>query len=172
MIGYEIEIKGMDEQLRRLGQFEQVASRHLTTAMNQSVLTLVAEVRPLVPVGVSARLRNSIASEVRNEGRLSIVGVVGSTLKDEVYPAVMEFGRKPGRMPPPDALERWVHLKLRVPAEEARGVAFLVARKIGAHGIKGKFFMKHGWEKARPRVLHYFEQALERIAHDLALNNG
>ena len=172
MVGYEIEIRGMDEQLKRLGRFSQIADRRLGTAMRQSVSTIVAEVRPLTPVGVSARLRNSIGSEVRQEGPLSIVGRVGSSLSDEVYPAVMEFGRRPGSMPPPGALVRWVHLRLRVPEEEAGRVAFLVARKIGKRGIPGKFFMKRGWQKSRPRVERYFDQALQLIANDLALNNG
>jgi hypothetical protein len=169
-VAYELEILGLDEQLEKLKRFSAIADPELMRAMGQSVISIRNEVVPLTPVGVNSRLIDSIASQVTHEGPLSIVGRVGSTLKGEIYPEVMEFGRKPGRMPPPSALERWVHIVLKVEDKEAAGVAFRVARAIGRRGIKGKFFMKRGWEKARPAVLRYFETALNRIAE--GLSNG
>ena len=165
MIGYEIELHGLEEQLAKLAQFDRIADKRLVTAMHQATITVESAVRPLAPVGVSGRLRNSIASQVTHEGPLSVVGKVGSTLKDEVYPAVMEFGRKPGKMPPYSEgtpLARWVHLVLG----DAIG-AFVVARGIGRRGIKGKFFMKRGWEQSKGRVQGFFETALQLIAKDL-----
>ena len=48
--------------------------------------------------------RNSIASQVTREGLGSIVGKVGSTMKEAIYPAVIEFGRRPrAPRPPPRA---------------------------------------------------------------------
>lgn len=165
---YEIEVKGLQEAVAELGRFDEVADKHLMKAMKQGTTTIVSEVRPLTPVFMGL-LRNSIASEVIREGPGSIIGKVGSTLKDEEYPAVMEYGRKPGAtMPPPEKLERWVHLKLGVPEEKAHGVAFTVARAIARRGIAGKFFLKRGFEAAQGRVERYFAQALEAIANELA----
>lgn len=169
MIAYDIEFKGLEEQLKKFERFAPIADPILRQAMDQSVISVVNEVRPLAPVGVSGRLRNSLGSQVTHEGPLSIVGKIGSTLTDEIYPEIMEFGRRPGKMPPPSALERWVHIVLGVPNEDAPGVAFTVARAIGRRGIKGRFFMKKGWEKAKPQVLKYFSRALERIAEALAV---
>lgn len=172
MISYEVEIVGLQEQLARLAKYDQIADKHMVKAMQQSVTTIESAVKPLVPVGVSGRLRNSIASEVKTEAAGSIVGKVGSTLRGEVYPSVMEFGRKPGRMPPPSALERWVQLKLGVEPARVRGVAFQVARAIGRRGIKGKFFMKKGFEQSQAKVLQYFNSALTAITEELAGNKG
>ncbi len=151
------------ERLERyIQKFPQIAMRELKTAMNQSVITIANEVKPLTPVGVSGELRSSIGSEVKQEGGSQIVGRVGSSIK-EAYPVVMEAGARP-HFPPPENLERWVHLKLGVPTEDAPGVAFTIARAISRRGIKGRFFMKQAWERSQVRVNGFFARALERIA--------
>ena len=136
-------------------------------AMQTSVIALRSNILPNVPV-FTGRLRNSIASQVTNNGNLNIIGRVGSTLRNEIYPLVVEFGRKPGKMPPPQALERWVHIKLGVPNEDAPGVALAVARRIGARGIKGKRFMQKGWNETKTAINRNFSRALELIAEDLS----
>ena len=168
MISYTVDMEGLHEQLAKFAKYPQITDARLKTAMTKSVIAVESAIVPNVPVGVSSRLRNSIASEVVHEGPLSIIGKVGSTLKGEEYPMVMEFGRRPGAtMPPPQALERWVHLQLGVSVEEAPRVAFLVARAIGRRGIKGREFMKKGWEKSQGAITGYFNEALNLIAIDL-----
>ena len=168
-VAYEIEIVGLEEQLDRFKRFAPIADPILSTSMTRSTILLRNNIVPRVPV-FTGRLRNSMASEVKHLGPLSIVGKVGSTLRDEIYPEVMEFGRKPGKMPPPQALERWVHLKLGVPVDDAPGVAYNVARRIGARGIKPKRFMQRGWAASVQAIQREFAFALERIAE--ALSNG
>jgi len=170
MIGYEVTIDGLEEQLRKLNAYDAIANKHLATAMRSAVNTIVSEVKPLAPVGVSGQLRNSIGSQVFTEALGSVVGKVGSSLKDEVYPSVMEFGRRPGTAPPPGALDRWVHLKLRVPENPAE-VAYRIGQKIKMSGIKGKFFMKKGFEKAKDKILGYFNAALVKITRELSIGD-
>jgi len=165
---FDIDVKGLEEQLGKLAQFDEISNRHLRRAMQESLLTVGSEVIPLVPVGVSARLKNSMGSNITETEPTLITGRFGSSLKDEIYPKVMEFGREPGKkQPPTEALLRWVHLKIQPGEKDEMRVAFLIARKIGRYGIKGKFFMKQGFEKARPRIVHFFELAKERILKDL-----
>lgn len=167
----EIEIKGLEEQLEKFRRFEEIASKHLRASMLKSVTTLRSEIVPLTPVFLG-RLRNSINSEVVDDGHLSIVGKVGSSLRSEIYPLVMEFGRKPGaKMPPPSALERWVHLQLGVSEKEALGVAFKVAWGIHRHGIKARHFMREGYNKSKDRIIGYFNDALKRITEEISLGN-
>lgn len=167
MYQFTVETKGFEEQARRFANFRVIYRRRINEAMTKSVLTIEGAVTPLVPVGVSGRLRGSIGSKVEEFGS-TIVGRVGSSLRDEVYPQVMEFGREPGKMPPSRELERWVHLKLGVPNDKAPGVAFLIARKIAKKGIKGRRFMAQGFQKTKGRVAGFFRRALELITKDLA----
>ena len=166
-MSFDLDVEGLEEQLGKLNGFDQIARRHLRAAMQKSLVTIGSEVVPLVPVGVSARLKNSMGSTISELGPTNLVGRYGSSMRDEIYPQVMEFGREPGTMPPPGSLLRWVHLKLRPPEEEEERVAFLVARAIKRRGIKGRHFMSTGLEKAMNRIKKYFLDALDRIAQEL-----
>lgn len=189
---YEITAEGLEEQIKKLVDFDLIAERHLTTAMQKSVLTIEGEVERLVPVGVSGRLKNSIGSTVMEIGTLSIEGRIGSSLKSELYPSVMEFGREPGTWPPIEPLIRWVHAKRlagvysikkdsrgyhrrmgskSTQETQDRSVAFMIARKIKNKGIEGKEFMKKGFENALDRVEAFFNRALDDIANDLTNGN-
>ncbi len=59
--------------------------------------------------------------------------------KEIVYPAnyaeTVHYGRNPGSMPPPQALEKWVRRKLKVPKKDVRHVAFKIAMSIKQRGI-------------------------------------
>ncbi len=187
MIEYDVTFHGFEEQLEKLAKFDHFHQKRFETAMDQSVIVVESAVRPLVPVGVSGRLKNSIGSEVQVESIGSIVGRVGSSLKNEEYPAVMEHGRRPGTMPPPDKLVRWVHVKrlsgtysikshrrqggkARQEAEDWE-VAFMIARAIKARGITGKHYMRDGFQKSMNQVIRFFEQAAKLLTQDIA-NNG
>lgn len=159
---YEFNFEGWEELQRYLARFPQIAQRELKAAMQKSVVTIAREVKPLTPVGVSGELRNSIGSEVIQEGPTNIIGRVGSSIR-EAYPVVMEAGAKP-HFPPPGNLELWVRRKLGVSTEDAPSVAFTVARAISRSGIKGRFMLKQGWEKSQARVNGFFEEALRKIA--------
>jgi hypothetical protein len=82
------------------------------------------------------------------------------------YGRYVEYGRKPGKMPPISALEPWVRLKLK--AKNPRAVAFLIARKIGAEGVKARPFMAPGAKKAEPK----FKLILSRLGADLQKSWG
>lgn len=167
MNGYELDVEGLEEQLRKLEEFDPIVNRNLRRAMQESLITIGSEVVPLIPVGVSARLKGSMGSEIKELGAGDLIGRYGSSLKDEIYPQVMEFGRAPGTMPPPEALLRWVHLKINPGAEQEYSVAFRIARAIKKRGIKGKFFMKTGLERSKSRIAQFFEKAMDRIAEEL-----
>ena len=58
------------------------------------------------------------------------------------YSDVIEYGRFPGSMPPPEALEKWVRRKLGVRNEkEVKRVAFTIAMAIKKRGMDGTFFL-------------------------------
>lgn len=52
------------------------------------------------------------------------------------YAWTVIYGRKPGKMPPINAILPWVMVRTGVQDMRARRVAFLIARKIGKHGTK------------------------------------
>jgi len=170
LVGYEIEVEGLQEQIALLEAFEALSNRELVLAMSKSVTRIEDNVLPFVPVD-RGRLRGSIGSEVKEISSLSIIGRVGSSLRDEVYPKVMEFGREPGKFPPMEPITAWVkRVILRNETDEGkiRSVSFLVVRKIAKNGIKAREFLKQGFEKSLDDVKDYFSEALENIANGLS----
>lgn len=186
-IGYEYQISGMNELLEMLKEQPRLVNKHLRKAMRQATITLASAITPLVPVGVSGRLKNSIGSEIEDHGGGDIVGRVGSSLRNEAYPAVMEFGREPGHGVSAEGIEqltRWVHVKhitgtysvkthrrmggKKTQADEDRAMAYAIARAIKARGIRGREFMKQGYERSQSKIDGYFVQALNNIVQELA----
>lgn len=163
-MSYRATVQGLDELQRKFEKSPEIVSGEMRTAMQKSTITLASDIRPETPVFMGI-LRNSIGSDVSGTGS-KIVGTVGSSLKDEAYPAVMEHGREPAPVPP-GKLERWVKIKLGVTDTQVTMVARKIAHSISLHGIKGRFFMKKGFEKAQGKILGYFQEALKRIVERL-----
>jgi hypothetical protein len=128
----------------------------LASAIEAHLGLIWQAVVPLTPVGVTGVLRSSWqADPVQFVGGMP-VGVLGTPL---LYGAVMEEGRTPGaRMPPPDAIARWVELKM------GPGVSpYVVARSIGRKGIKGRHMLRTAVETTRPQAQAIYDEVGARL---------
>lgn len=121
-------------------------------------------------------LRGSIATDIYGEG----AAIVGEVFTPEKYGAAVEFGRKPGKWPPRDAIKLWVIQKqIAEDEKEADQIAFLIARAIGegtTTGIMkggegsdtgGARMFEEGTAFAEPLVLQIFEDVNENILERL-----
>lgn len=60
------------------------------------------------------------------------------------YWKYVEYGRKPGKMPPVDSIADWIKIKRIIPEPingkipDTKQLAFMIARKIGREGVEGK----------------------------------
>lgn len=90
-------------------------------------------------INASSTLSNTAEAVVDFDGRHLIV-----YLELEHYWKYVENGRKAGKMPPIDAIKEWIRVKPIIPkpyngkVPDTRQLAFLIARKIGREGYKGK----------------------------------
>jgi len=168
MIGYEIEFEGLEEQIALFEGYETLANRELGIAMQKSVLSIQGAVLPFVPID-RGTLRGSIGSDVREISLLSLVGRIGPSLVDEIYPQVMEFGRESGKtVPPYEPMKAWVERVIRPPSADLRRITNAIRFSIAKKGIKGREYLKQGWEVSQDRVKGFFAQALENIANGLS----
>lgn len=165
-MSFEFDVRGLEEQLGRLKNYDEIANRNFRKAMQSSLITIQGNVMPLVPV-FQGRLKNSLGSNIVEITPTELTGTFGTSLKSETYPIVMEFGQEPGIMPNPESLLRWVHLKIRPGAKNEMSVAWAIAIKIKRSGIKGKKFMETGFKKSRESIERYFKQAADQTAEDL-----
>lgn len=56
---------------------------------------------------------------------------------------VVEYGRKPGRMPPVQAIRKWIQAKFSMPYRRARKLAWPVAKAIARDGIPARRVLTH-----------------------------
>ena len=102
------------------------------------------------PVGFSRTLRGGY-SVVMLE--LSARRIAGAIVNPAPYHDIRDVGRRPGKRPPTAALIPWVGTKLGIPpGPEREGVAYLVARKIGARGYRGARMVDKGWKVAEAQL--------------------
>lgn len=78
------------------------------------------------------------------------------------YALPLETGRKPGKQPPTEAIQLWVTRKLGLEGDEARSVAFLIARAIGRRGTQGAYMLQDGWAQAEPIIIRLHEAIPEK----------
>lgn len=92
--------------------------------------------------------KNINASNTLSNTATTIVEVDGTTLSVsfnlEEYWKYVEYGRRPGKRPPIDAIERWIKVKPIIPdpingrVPTTKQLAFLISRKIGMEGTKAQ----------------------------------
>lgn len=92
--------------------------------------------------------KNINASNTLSNTATTIVEVDGTTLSVsfnlEDYWKYVEYGRRPGKRPPIDAIEQWIKVKPIIPdpingrVPTTKQLAFLISRKIGMEGTKAQ----------------------------------
>lgn len=107
------------------------------------------------------------ASSTLSKTAKAIVEVNGNrllvSLNLEPYWKYVEYGRKAGKMPPIDAIAEWIRIKPIVPepingkVPDTRQLAYLIARKIGREGLKGR----------KPLTNIVYSDAVESIIQDI-----
>lgn len=163
MVSYEVEIKGLDEQIRRLDRYPQIAGVELGIAMRQAVAMIEREAKIAAPVN-TGQLRSSITSKIELMMGGEVTGIVGTNV---IYAPAVEFGARP-HFPPLQPLAYWVSRKLGIQGWEGIGVTIMIARKIAARGTRAQPFLKPAFEKAKNDINKAFANAVERIVQKLA----
>ena len=147
----------------------ELVAEEMGLAVREASLLLEREVRERTPVGVGGGggLAGSIGARdpevVPGEGG---VGVVGTALR---YAVPVELGRRPGgRQPPVQALADWAQARLGVSAEESRGVAWAIARRIALEGTEGAHMFRAGTRAVAGAVEGILARGLDRVTRRLA----
>jgi hypothetical protein len=94
--------------------------------------------------------------------------LVGNT---RVYAPYIDYGRKPGRAPPVDAIALWAVKKLNLPYAAARKIAWPIARAIAKRGLRprGVLHGKNTTQDFLDAMEGSMGKALSRAAQKLAI---
>lgn len=140
-----------------------VVREELLAAMTEADMLLLREVKERMPSGAFGA-SGGMKGRSFNEERVGEIGVEGFVGSSAPYTEYVELGTRP-HFPPIEALIDWVKVKFSISDDrEARGVAFLVARKISRVGTKGAGMFAQGFAAVEPQVRAIFNAAADRIA--------
>jgi len=145
-------VEGLEELQEALKQYPREWPMIARAAMGPGLAMMSSEARMQAPVDTGAS-RASIGSQIIMGSGSEIIGKVGSGL--EYAPYSLEYGRGPGKMPPVAKIEEWA-VRHGMP-----GAGFVIARAIGARGIKAPKVFTKTLEATKDRVVKLFEQGIE-----------
>lgn len=156
-----IEMTGWRELEAAWKQAPHIVREEALRALTLADALLEREVKDLTPTA-SGLTRGGIFSheQMLDSGAL---GVVGTAQPHAVY---VELGTRPHPVSKEgqEALQDWAKTKFGITEREARGVAFLIARKIRLRGTPAVMMFHRAFEANRDPVQRIFEQARDRIA--------
>ena len=152
-----IYVEGLDELLRKMDRLPAEVHRECFKAMQTASLDIIADAKSNLRANgsvVTGNLRASGKVQKVDEKTLD-VGFFSSD-SDKGYASYVEYGRKPGKMPPPDILEAWAYKKFRLSHKDARSAAWALARSIAKKGTKARPFfepaVESGWRKMIDKI--------------------
>jgi hypothetical protein len=161
----EISIDGLEAWADVLAAAKDETLERMLPPAHEATFLMEREVTENTPVGAggAAGLRGSYHSRVITRGVSAIEGRTASAL---AYATPVELGTKP-HFPPIQPLEDWVTAKLGISGDEARSVAFAVAKKIAREGTKGAFMFKRAFEENQDQARAIFERHLAAFIDEL-----
>ena len=153
-----IYVEGLDELLRKMDRLPAEVQRECFKAMQSASLDIIADAKSNLRVNgsvVTGNLRASGKVQKVDEKTLD-VGFFSSDVENKGYARYVEYGRKPGKMPPPDILEAWAYKKFRLSHKDARSAAWALARSIAKKGTKARPYfepaVESGWRKMIDKI--------------------
>lgn len=78
------------------------------------------------------------------------------------YAAVVEYGRRPGRRPPPSqVIEKWLERRVGLDRKEAMKRAWIVARSIGKKGFAGVHILEGSFKRVEQLIIEEVQAKLD-----------
>ena len=155
-----IEVKGLEELQKTLAQFPDEWTKATKTAMDLSLAVLESSIHEDARRDTS-ETAGSVGSEIVAGMGSVIIGKVGSNLPHA--PFALEYGRLPGKMPPPEKLEGWAS------RHGMAGLEFVIARAIGRRGVSAPHTMSNTFRKKKDQVVRLIGEGVTRALRNLKL---
>ena len=164
-----VEVEGLKELQEALKEFHDDWKSIATRALTPGLAVFATEVKKEARSDTGTA-RSRVGSEITRTAGSEIIGKVGISGSDATEvpygPYALEYGRLPGRMPPPEKLEEWAIRKQLGP-----GLGFIIARAIGRRGVKAPHTLSNAVKNKTGEALKKFEEGIDRELKKLGLKD-
>lgn len=147
---------------RAFARAPEIVLDELIAGTTEATLLLEREIQEHTPVGIGGGggLKGSFAAREPRVLSDNVIGEVGTPL---AYAVPVELGSRP-HFPPVQPLADWAQYRLGLSPAEAKGVGFVIARKISKKGTPGAHMVTKAMAAADASIQAIFAARRERIA--------
>ena len=162
----EIQITGTQEvinALQRVGQKEilQAADRGLQAAGMDIIADAQENLRKNNTNTTGLLSQSGKVAKSKDVGGGYDVGFMSG---EKNYAGAVEYGRRAGKMPPPDALDAWVYKKFHLTdGRVSRAIGWALAKHIAKHGTQPHPFFAPAVQKNQNRILQRVRDAIQIV---------
>ena len=139
----------------------EAAMRGLETAGMRIIADAKVNLRENLSV-VTGLLRAS--GHVMRQGWELTIGFFDTTNRNSGYASFVEYGRRAGKMPPPDEIGAWVYKKFHLKDwKTANSLGWAIAKRIAQQGTQPHPFFEPAVDKNKSRFEKYVKKEVTRI---------
>ena len=161
----EIHIEGVEKVNARLAALGPEVLRAADRGLRAAGKEIIADAKENLRsnhINATGRLSNSGFVQPVADGSGYDVGF----MSDKAYAGAVEYGRRAGRMPPPDEMGQWAYQKLRIRDRKlARAAGWGLAKHIAEHGTQPHPFFKPAVDKNQPRIAAAVRDAVQQVTN-------
>ncbi len=151
-----IEIEGLDKLLRAFDVQGEKVRQAAMKGLQKGALNIIADAQTNLRSNssvVTGLLRQSGKVQKVDEENLD-VGFFDSQNRQSGYAYFVEYGRRAGRMPPPDELAQWAYKKFQLhDRKAARAAGWALAMRIAKEGTKPHPFFQPAIDKNKEKLI-------------------
>lgn len=159
----QVHIEGVEQVNARLAALGPEVLRAADRGLKAAGMHIIADAQDNLRNGhINTTGRLSQSGKVQKAGDGYDVGFMG----EKSYAGAVEYGRRAGRIPPPDDMGEWAYKKLRVrDRKAARAIGWALAVSIGKNGTRPHPFFKPAVDKNKNRITAAVRDAVQQVTN-------
>ncbi|MBQ3812884.1 MAG: HK97 gp10 family phage protein [Bacteroidales bacterium] len=164
--GY-MSLDGLDEVMKGFEAADEAVKKAAARGLRKGAMAIVADAQDNLRENESV-----VTGLLRQSGRVQKVGdeftvdagFFDTTNQHSGYALYVEYGRPPGKMPPPAELEQWAYKKFQLnDRKAARRAGWALAIMIGRNGTEPHPFFEPAVRKNEKRVEKYIREEVRKV---------
>ena len=160
--GGSIELEGVDQLLKALAKCDRAVVEAAMDGMKAGAAEMIADAK------VNLRENSSVVTGLlRQSGRVErkkddiTAGFFDTTNRNSGYALFVEYGRRAGKMPPPDEIGAWVYKKFHLNDwKAANSLGWAIAKKIAREGTQPHPFFGPAVKKNQNKIINAIRDAV------------
>jgi len=162
--GGAIELEGLDRFLKALAKCDRDVVEAAMTGIEAGASELIADAKANLRENtsvVTGLLRQSGHVERKKDDITA--GFFDTTNRNSGYALFVEYGRRAGKMPPPDEIAAWVYKKFHLKDwKEALSLGWAMAKRIAQRGTQPHPFFGPAVKKNQSKIVNAVRDAVRR----------